>query len=318
MSFSIDFPRRVKLAVKLLISAIFLYIVFIRIDWNEFITHVDGISYWVLILVIVLSFFDRCLMGFKWKILLSANHLNVTLKRVVSIYLESNFLGSFTPGNLGGDAYRIIALRDHGQSSTVLSTVIIERIIGLLSLIIYILITLPFSLVYFGGDGRLSAYVSIFIGIIFIVCLFVILHPFSFSIIEKLFNKQHSSLAKKLFNFVVVFRNQFFHGTSMLIFIFLTLFETGYYFFLNYLASLAAGVHISFFYMLVMMPLVHFILRIPITIQGLGLQEGLLVFALSFAGVTAAEGVFISIIWRVVDLFSAYLPGWVLFSFRKR
>lgn len=115
-----------------------------------------------------------------------------------------------------------------------------------------------------------------------------------------------------------MFRDQLLNFKPLSIFLALTLIETGYYFFLNYLACRVVSDQVSLAFVFIVMPLVHFVLRIPVTIQGLGLQEGLFIFVLGLSGVSPTDGVLISMVLRISDICSSYLPGWLLFSLQGK
>ena len=55
-------------------------------------------------------------------------------------------------------------------------------------------------------------------------------------------------------------------------------------------------------------PIVIFIVRIPISLDGLGIQEGLYVALFAYAGLSASESFLLSLVGRVVTLVGM-LPG---------
>lgn len=177
---------KIKCFIKLFVSMILLFFVVRQVDWQDFADNFRAMSHGFLVLLIALAFLDRCFMGFKWRILLAANKLHISYSESVSLYLKSSFVGSFTPGNLGGDAYRVLSLKRLGCDSVVLSTVIIERIVGILSLIFFVICTIPFSVELFGVDGEIPLYISLLSAMAISLAFVLMIFETSYSFFDKL------------------------------------------------------------------------------------------------------------------------------------
>lgn len=101
------------------------------LDWGALkaaLARLDPTVLAVAILVCLLQFF---LMGWRWYGLIG-HSAPLPFLRHLKIYFYSSFLNLITPGNLGGDAYRLLALRPiAGSGWLVFSALIQERSIGL-------------------------------------------------------------------------------------------------------------------------------------------------------------------------------------------
>jgi glycosyltransferase 2 family protein len=230
----------------------------------------------------------------------------------VALYLVSNLLGAFTPGNLGGDAYRVMALAPWGKNAEVLATVFLERAVGLLALLFFMVAALPFSPGLLEVDARILTLIAIGgIG----ATLAVLFIPLCRSVGERLDNLLENSpnpLAKRLYHLLGAYAKQHRNNTVLLFFFLLTLFETGFLFIGMFLAIHMVGVAVSLGFIFVVMPSMHLILRLPISINGIGVQEGLFAYAMVLAGYTIEDGVIISFLWRLAILLAVYLPACLL------
>jgi uncharacterized membrane protein YbhN (UPF0104 family) len=64
---------------------------------------------------------------------------------------------------------------------------------------------------------------------------------------------------------------------------------------MNYLAALSFGVRISFWYFLLFIPIISFLLTLPISLSGLGVREGVYVYLFSQVGVPPSSALAISL-----------------------
>jgi uncharacterized membrane protein YbhN (UPF0104 family) len=84
----------------------------------------------------------------------------------------------------------------------------------------------------------------------------------------------------------------------------------------NYLISLALGGGISLLHIFLFTPLITFVLLIPISIGGIGLNQSAYVFFFNLVGVPEQKSLAISLIMQAIIIVSS-LPGGVLW-WRKR
>jgi len=83
-------------------------------------------------LIVGVSFCQFVVMSLRWHTLIQPI-VPMPLRTHIQLYCYSIFLNTFTPANLGGDVYRVMALKPHATSSTAVITAIIqERYVGLL------------------------------------------------------------------------------------------------------------------------------------------------------------------------------------------
>jgi hypothetical protein len=299
--------------LKLFVGCMLLFYLFTKIDWNNFLTNWKSISIPLFLVLLSISFFDRYLMGYKWNLLLRAKGVFIPTHKAVSLYTVSLLFGVFTPGNLGGDAWRVMKLSPLRGSSVVLSTVILERLLGIFALAFFVTFSLPVVFEILGDDYGANAGVTAVIVIGVITLFFLLLFgPFGKRITSALADKKNRWL-QKISEFITILIDYKNNRKVVLLFFLLTMFEMCIYFLRDFFAAHTSGVSVNLTFIFMLMPIVALTLRLPVSIQGIGVQEGMFAYVFSFAGFSIEEGVLVSIVWRFADVIAVYLPACILF-----
>jgi len=71
---------------------------------------------------------------------------------------------------------------------------------------------------------------------------------------------------------------------------------------MNYLAALALGVRVSLWYFLLFVPIISFLLVLPVSLSGWGVRQGGYVYLFSQAGVSAQAALTLSLIIQSFQL----------------
>lgn len=129
------------------------------------------------------------LVSFRWKILLGAQGVEARYRQLFSYYFMAAFFNTFLPSTIGGDTIRAVESKKHtGSATTSIMVVIIERLTGLMALVLIVAIGLAIK--FFQGPST-QREVWIFLVLVlggFIVAI-VCLHPRVAPSILKLFKK---------------------------------------------------------------------------------------------------------------------------------
>src|SRR5687768_3319226 len=100
----------------------------------------------------------------RWHMILQVHGLNVPLRRTAQISIIGHFFNSFLLGSVGGDVLKAyyVARETHHKKTEAVVTVVVDRIIGLSSLLVFACIMLPpnWSLI---SSTRLRAVVGLMI-----------------------------------------------------------------------------------------------------------------------------------------------------------
>ena len=97
-----------------------------------------------LVAALLLYIFSLVIRAYRWFLLLRGLELEVSLSRLVRLYFVGQFFSSFLPTQFGGDVMRAVELTEDTESSAAVGTVLLDRMTGLMVLLLMGLIALPF------------------------------------------------------------------------------------------------------------------------------------------------------------------------------
>lgn len=302
--------KHLSLVIRIMFGAVLLVVVCKSVDLREVAGNFRAIHPIMLITLFVTFVVDRVLMAYKWNLLLKARSISISTWHATRLYYVGQLLGKFTPGAIGAEVYRVIALSHFQKNQIVTSTVILERFIGLAVICFFAAVGLPVSAQYLGAS---SSFLVVAIVISTMLAVTVILISFCPSIINYLSQYipfiSRTKISRKLHDFYLIYAESRFHIRTLLFFTILTALETVVMVCNFYLSAKSLGINISFGFFICVIPLVIILLRLPITIEGIGILEGLLAYFLVVKGFSGADGVAIAILMRLVGLVSNLMPA---------
>jgi glycosyltransferase 2 family protein len=105
--------------------------------FNQFTNAFSGASMTWLILAASLHLVGFMLVSLRWRILLTPQGVEASYKQLFAYYFMAAFFNSFLPSTIGGDTIRAIESKKlTGSASTSVMVVIIERLTGLMALVL--------------------------------------------------------------------------------------------------------------------------------------------------------------------------------------
>ncbi len=125
------------MAVRLAITAAILIYLAFQIDMRAAGLAVVRVHPGYLALVLALVACDRLVMILRWVLLLRASGVPIAARSAARIFLVSSFVGSFLPAGVGGDVARAYGLaRATADSSEAVASVAIDRVLGIVALVV--------------------------------------------------------------------------------------------------------------------------------------------------------------------------------------
>ncbi len=274
-----------------------------------------GIHPFFLLLGVMGIIADRLLMAYRWWILSEASGFAIPYWHLLRVYVVSGFLGTFLPSSVGADLLSMVGLsRYTGSKTTSASLVLVDRVAGLFSLFLVAALAAASAVFYpiIPVQARWILVVAIFFGV-GCLAIGISFHPAIHRIAEIIASYLPWKAGKPLQEVYDAYR-QFGRRPMMLLGIVGIamgnhIISQG----VAYLLSRSLGLEVPFLFYLIAMPLVTILLMLPISLGGLGVQEGALAFLLGLAGVPVAKGVGLALLirlaWTVMTL-----PGGVLYA----
>jgi uncharacterized protein (TIRG00374 family) len=276
-------------------------------------------NYLYLLVALAIYFGAIALGSVKWQILLKAQGINVPLGNLLSFTFQGLFFGNFLPTNVGGDLVRGYDLARHTllPAETAIS-VIVDRMLGLIAFI-FVAVVMALLVVYTAGQAALwEVAVVAAIALLALCGIFALMlsdrlrrligRLFRLSLLSRL-----APLYDRLSSALSAYRRSY--GALALSFcISILVLTIGSV--VNYLISLSLGGGISLLHIFLFTPLITFVLLIPISVGGIGLNQSAYVFFFNLVGVPEHKSLAISLVMQAIIIISS-LPGGVLW-WRKR
>ena len=292
------------MAVRLAITAAILIYLATQIDMAEAASATAAISLPHLALVLVLVGVDRAVMILRWLLLLRAAGNPIPTGSAARLFLVSSFVGSFLPAGVGGDAARAYGLaRENTASSDAIASVAVDRLLGVLSLVLMGVV----GLLTWTPEGADVWRLGVAIGLLGAACLAVF---WAGAWLRWLIpaHRHDGFLTRRLLRLtdaVGRYRNH----RSVMVHVFgwsiavqvLRITQA-------YILGLGLGMTVPFSYFLMFMPLGLLMLLLPISISGFGLPQGAIVWLLRPMGVADSVSFALSTLIVLTGL-AGNLPG---------
>lgn len=136
---------RLSFALRVVVSLGLIAFMLSRLDLANMLGFIKRADVLFVFLTLAAVFIDRALMITRWIQLVEALDVHVARWRMVKIFFLSTFFGSFLPSGVGGEAVRAVSfsrLTERGVESV--ASVVMDRLLGLLSMLLTGLLSLSF------------------------------------------------------------------------------------------------------------------------------------------------------------------------------
>lgn len=308
--------RIVLLLIKVSISLGLLIYLFWKIDLPQFGRTLHIIQILPFLAAGILYIGCQYLSSYRWQVLLRVHDIYVPVPRLFSFYLVGMFFNNFLPSSVGGDVVKGYDLYRHsGRGKEAITTVLLERYTGLVALIIIGLAALLIGYKYLPDPVIAVLLSGIAAG--FICGTLIVISRYTRRVslrttrrlnvprlgraIHKLykpFERYKTHKGKFLYSILVSFAIQILN-----IVVYILLADA-----LN--ISVPAGYFFLFF------PIVTIISMFPVSINGLGIREGLMVYLFSKIDVSMNQALSLSLSWFFIVTCISLLGG-LIFAARK-
>ena len=148
--------------VKIVISLGVLALIISRVDVRQTVEHLTQMDWLPFLAAMVLYLAGMLVRAYRWGVLVWALGIQVSWWRLVKLYFVGAFFSQFLPTGVGGDAVRVYELaHDSRQTAAVISSVLIDRFLGLFFLFAMALVALA------AGWEMVPSQVRILIAVVF-------------------------------------------------------------------------------------------------------------------------------------------------------
>lgn len=284
-----------QLIMRIVVSGGAFYFIFKNVDFASLRANLSQANVWFLLFSFACILSNYGFSSLRWQALAAVKGIIAPLTEFIRLYFIGAFFNNFLPTSVGGDvvkAYKLTGATD--KKVDAVSSVFIERLAGVSVLA---LVSWSGFIYYF---QNLALVVSLFLAVAVVVGFWLApriaqLHP--------LLNDFYSSVISYKDEKAVLLRA----GLISLI-VQLCAVST------QYLVFLALGIAVPFTYCVFVIPLITLATMLPISINGLGVQDGLYVFFFERVGVASEQAIAVSLTYHGLRLLSSLIGG-VLYLF---
>lgn len=309
-----------KLLFKILVSAGLLIFLVSKISVEDLLVLVRTLDRTTIALAILVFFVSNVLGALQWHFLLIASGVRLTFLQSFRFYFVGLFFNNFLPANIGGDAMKIYDVSRIGSNVyRVTGVTLIDRFIGIFSLCLLAVIAVLLLTAFWPG-GSVVAYLLVFLGCMAPLAGFYFIKPLG-RLLRRLVALIRPLSVDKRAAWILDSLSEFRTRRWLILrLVLLSLIIQFLRVMTHVLAALALGVAIDavvFGLFFVFVPLLSLAMIPPITINGLGVREGLGILLFSQAGIGRTDAFAIEFLTYLISV-SISLFGFVFFMARKR
>lgn len=307
---------RVQLVLKAFVSIALIAFLFSRTDFRSIYHSLLSANPIYLSLAFITLLIGKLLTGYRWQVLLVSQDIRIPLKTLIASLFVGQFFNSFLPTTIGGDAIRAydtaVASKQSAKSVT---TVFMDRFIGVLALVFLAVLALPVAYIM----GRNVSYYLFPVLIIFLLCLVGLLVVLNNSLtkiltntVQKINLPRVADQVRKVYTSIQEMKKDInvlwiAFGVSLILQINVVAF--------HYLISLSLNLDVPLIYYFIIVPVAMTILLVPFSINGIGIREGVFVYLLAGLGVSASDAIAFSLLSFILLLTQAVIGG-IIFALR--
>jgi uncharacterized protein (TIRG00374 family) len=289
--------------LKVVVSLAGILFLVLKLDVQEALQLLGAMD-WLPFLAALLLFLSGSLVrAYRWGVLVWALGVHVSWWRLVELYFVGAFFSLFLPTGVGGDAVKMYELsRDDHKAAAAISSVLVERFLGLFVLFAMALLAL------LGGYQLVAPQVRLLIAAIFVGCLVGAALLLQRTWIEALGRRLGVS---RLLGRIKILRELYesihLYGAAALLravsasVVWNLILVLGYY-----LLGQAVGVDLHLWYYFLFVPVISALLMIP-SLGGLGVREGSTVFLFVQVGIGESQALALALAYDLTLLLNGLL-----------
>ncbi len=300
-------------ALRILVSIVLIVLIVRSVDLATLWHVLQSANPWYLAAALIVSILGVAVRAVRWQILLRDQAVPASLGELTTLWFISFLFTNLLPSGIGGDAIKAYELsRSTGQGAQVVSTVLVDRFMGLFALQAIALVALLFSWQLI--PSQIAIFTVIIFGVSALVAWIISSKPLWQGLAQRLplFARL---LAIRPVHALVTSLQSYSRGALLRSFAvgisFNVLLIT-----MNVLLGYALRIELSLLYYLVFVPITSVVLIAPVSFAGLGVREGTYVYLFTQAGTAQAVALSLSLMVYVIGTVAPGVVGGVAYLLR--
>jgi uncharacterized protein (TIRG00374 family) len=317
--------KKVRGILQVMLSAVVLAVLIYTIGLSDVVNTLAGIAWaWYIpaAMLFILSIFLR---AHRWYILLGALNRRASFLHLAYLYFLGFFFNNFIPSGFGGDVAKVISLRqEHGRGAEALSSVVMDRVTGLLGSSLVALAALAWNELRPWLWTEPTTHVSLPPALLYITAAISVGVPLGFALFRwtdplkllaaRLPFTRRVATNDRLQRLVQTVRR--YPPSILLRALLVSLPFTLNLVLIQYCIARALSVDVPFSVFPLFVPIISIINLLPISFNGLGTREGVYVFLFVPIGVPEASAFAMSMAFTFLRM-TAGLAGGLLYALRS-
>lgn len=301
----------VSLAVKVLVTLTLLYFALRGIDFKSLLQRLQGAHIGWFAAAVAILIVQIAVVAVRWGKIAARCGAELPVPQGTHYTLVAAFFNQVLPSTIGGDAVRIWMFAHDGAGwSKATYSVLLDRFFGVLGLALLVVVCLPWSLTLIKNPVGQLALTAIGACSIAGAIMFVALGYLRWHRLMELAPTRH------LIQMSVTTRQIMSSPRAIAIVILLSLTVHVLSVAVTWCAAQSVDAPFQFGHALLLMPPVLLIASVPISIAGWGVRESAFVIAFSYAGLSEADGLVVSVLFGLAFFVVGLAGGltWLLSS----
>src|SRR6185437_804073 len=301
------------LAIRIVVSLALLYLALRGINFAAIQARLSQINLVWIVAAVLVTIFQIFLGALRWREISLLCHAPLTDMQAFRYNMIGAFFNQTLPSSIGGDAMRLWLVKRTGAGWRAATySILTDRAVGLIALAIIIVASLPWSYNMIGDSKGRAALVFVDFAALAGGLGFLLLGHLNWPWLKSWWPTKHIHACSVVANQVIFSR----HSGPKIAVLSLSIHVLAVVIAWCAVRSIAAAGSFEQIFMLT--PPIMLITMVPISIAGWGVREATMMVAFGHAGLVAADGTVVSILFGAVYFIVGALGGLVwIFSAEK-
>jgi len=304
-----DRPRRGLFLGKLAVSLLLLGLLFWRAEPGKLLRTIQTLPLSIFLGCAALYGVASLISIVRWRGLLRAEGIRLALGRLTLIYFEAAFFNLFLPSLIGGDIFRAYAIyKTTGGHDASIPSVLLDRLTGFAALMLIAVVAL--GMAYRDFRDPQVALMILAVVVLFALVLLVLLHEKTHAVVVGLLKRMGlARFAPRIEGIVQALTRYGGHRGALLQAVSLSALLQAVIILMDYLVGVGLGVGVPLARFFLYVPLITALAMLPVSVAGLGVREGAVVFFFAKSGLDATTALSMSLLWFAVTACVSSLGG---------
>ncbi len=301
--------QQISMIARLGLSVLLLALLLTLIDRQALVEAFSNLQLAPYLVALALYVSSITLWAMRWRLLIIASEEQVSLWRVWITIMVGSFFSLFLPTIIGNDLARMYWLLPDGRpNSRIVSSVMVDRAIGLVSLMLMGLGAGLVGYQFIGSNNILLLMVFVLVAFAVGWVLFFnrdLIRRFKWILRLPVIGRLESKLRTLYQALYHLFKRPALLMSTLGVSLLMQATEIVAVIFI----AIALNITVEPAYFFIFMPIIWVITMIPVSASGLGLREGAFAFFFVQVGASASEAVALSLLYYVLRLITGGIGG---------